>query len=84
MDEDFLPAEVLQLEPIVLQDVADSILESTSTVAVDSVPLPPATIELHRYSPIPSTSTFFLTTSEPTTDMAPILLFKITFRCLKI
>ncbi|KAK9886282.1 hypothetical protein WA026_015793 [Henosepilachna vigintioctopunctata] len=55
-DEDFLPAQVLQID---------------SAVGVDSVPLLPATIELERYSPIPSTSTFCLTTSQPTTDMAP-------------
>ncbi|XP_052744306.1 uncharacterized protein LOC128199326 [Bicyclus anynana] len=52
-DEDFLPAEVLQVEPIVVQDVA----ESTSAIAIDSAPTLPATIELDRNSPIPSTST---------------------------
>lgn len=58
---------VLQLEQIIVQDLADSILESTSAGAVDSVSPLPATTELERNNSIASTSPFCSTTSEPAT-----------------
>ncbi|GBP87262.1 hypothetical protein EVAR_64472_1 [Eumeta japonica] len=52
-DEDFLAAEVLQSEPIVVQDTVDSILESN---AAGDLPLsvPTAIVELRQGSPIPN------------------------------
>ncbi|XP_045461681.1 uncharacterized protein LOC123671731 [Harmonia axyridis] len=66
-DEDLIAAEVLQSEPIVVQDLADSILGSPSVGAVASVSSITATIELEQNSPIPSTSTYCPTTSERVT-----------------
>lgn len=45
-DEDFLAAEVLQSESIIVQDFADSISESIVPGAGDSVSEPTSTVEL--------------------------------------
>ncbi|GBP34937.1 hypothetical protein EVAR_26528_1 [Eumeta japonica] len=68
-DEDFLAAEVLQSEPIVVQDTVDSILESN---AAGDLPLsvPTAIVELRQGSPIPSTSTFCSTTPQTATAIS--------------
>ncbi|KAH9636306.1 hypothetical protein HF086_003273 [Spodoptera exigua] len=66
-DEDFIAAEVLQSELIVVQDVADSIFESTSAGAVVPASSLTPTFELERNITTPSTSTFCPTTSGPAT-----------------
>lgn len=68
-DEDFLAAEVLQSEPIVVQDTVDSILESTAAGDL-SLSVPTAIVELRQGSPIPSTSTFCSTTPQTATAIS--------------
>lgn len=54
-EEDFLAAEVLQSEPVVIEDAAHSISEGVAGV-VDPISAQTATVEIERQSPVPSTS----------------------------
>lgn len=55
-DEDFIAAEALQSEPIVVQDTANPMSPSTAVGVVDPALAPRATVGLEHHSPIPSTS----------------------------
>lgn len=62
-----MAAEVLQLEPIVIQDLADSFAESTSVGAVESISTLTTTFGPERNVSIPSKPTFCPTNFEPET-----------------
>ncbi|KAK9882713.1 hypothetical protein WA026_022764 [Henosepilachna vigintioctopunctata] len=69
-DEDFLPAEILQSEPVVVQDFADSISESNAAETVVSISVPAAAVEPERENRIPQSFAELATASSSQLEIA--------------